>query len=184
VGVSNLTPVPMRKGTIRGLSLAFVATAALVLATAASGGSTTREATLDVLLLREINALRSSHGLAPLRPSAGLTAAASEHSLEMARDGYFAHESRDGSPFWKRVERFYGSRRDGYRSVGENLAWASPSLDPSSTLRLWLAEPQHRANLLDPRWREFGAAAVHHAGAAGVFGGRAFTVVTADFARS
>src|SRR5437867_9540204 len=107
----------MRKGRVRGLSLVLVAAAAVLLAAATSGGATTREAALDVLLLREINALRASHGLVPLRPSAGLAAAASEHSLEMARDGYFAHESRDGSPFWKRVQRFYGSRGHRYWSA-------------------------------------------------------------------
>jgi uncharacterized protein YkwD len=41
--------------------------------------------------------------------------------------------------------------------------------------------PPHRANLLSPRWREVGLAAVHVGRAPGVYGGREVTIVTADF---
>ncbi len=48
-------------------------------------------------------------------------------------------------------------------------------------LELWLASPPHRANLLSPRWREIGLGAVHAFVAAGVYEGRAVTILTADF---
>ena len=46
---------------------------------------------------------------------------------------------------------------------------------------MWLASPPHRANLLDPHWREVGLSAVHATSAPGVYGGEAATIVTADF---
>ena len=147
----------------------------------ALGGRATATSGLDASILGQINTLRASRGLAPLRPSTGLQAAAAEHSREMLRAGYFAHESPDGSPFWKRIERSYGVT--GFRTwdVGENLASASPTLDASSLVRNWLASPPHRANLLDPRWRQIGIAAVHVEKGSGVYGDLPATVVTADF---
>jgi len=51
----------------------------------------------------------------------------------------------------------------------------------AQALRLWLASPPHRANLLDPHWRELGLSAVHSTGAPGVYHGMPATIVTADF---
>ena len=131
-------------------------------------------------LLRDINELRAAHGLAPLRVSPDLTEAAEEHSQEMATAGYFAHESRDGTAFWKRLQRFYRPRGRRWQ-VGENLAWASPGLSSSSAIRMWMRSPGHRANLLRPSWREIGLAAVRQTAAPGLYGGLRVTIVTADF---
>jgi uncharacterized protein YkwD len=132
-------------------------------------------------VVAELNAVRREHGLAPLRASAPLAAAAEHHAETMAREGFFAHESADGSPFWKRVQRFYG--KAGYRSwaVGENLLWASPDVDPQRAVRMWMRSSGHRANILSAAWREVGVAAVHVARAPGVFGEREVTTVAADF---
>jgi uncharacterized protein YkwD len=46
---------------------------------------------------------------------------------------------------------------------------------------MWLASPEHRANLMNPRWREIGVAAVHEAVAPGAFKGLDVTIVTTDF---
>ncbi len=48
-------------------------------------------------------------------------------------------------------------------------------------LKLWLASPEHRKNLVDPTWREIGVSAVHVAHAPGVYHGRDVTIVTTDF---
>ena len=99
----------------------------------------------------------------------------------MAQDGYFAHESADGSAFWKRLEGFYASSAWHSWSVGENLLWSSPSISAREALLRWLASPEHKRNLMDPAWREIGVAAVHVSHAPGVYQGLDVTIVTTDF---
>jgi uncharacterized protein YkwD len=132
-------------------------------------------------VLAVVNALRLRHGLQQLRPSPALLAAAREHSEEMARDGYFAHESRDGTSVVGRILGFYPLAGFSTWSVGENLAWASPDLSTSRVLHMWLQSPTHRENLFAARWREIGISAVHVESAPGMFGGAPVTVLTADF---
>jgi uncharacterized protein YkwD len=136
---------------------------------------------LESGLLGQINAVRARRGLRPFRLSAGLTAAATQHSQSMADKGYFSHDSANGTSFWRRIASFYGYR--GFRnwSVGENILWSSPDIEAAGALRMWMESPEHRANLLDRNWREIGLAAVHAANAPGVYGGDEVTVVTADF---
>jgi uncharacterized protein YkwD len=98
----------------------------------------------------------------------------------MGRFGFFAHESRDGSPFQERVRQFYGPK-NGHWSVGENLLWATAGIAAKKAVELWMQSPGHRENILTPRWREIGLAAVSVAGAPGVFGGRDVVIVTTDF---
>jgi uncharacterized protein YkwD len=46
---------------------------------------------------------------------------------------------------------------------------------------MWLASPEHRANLMNPHWREIGVAAVHVTAAPGIYRGLDVTIVTTDF---
>jgi uncharacterized protein YkwD len=154
---------------------------------AGAGAGTTPARTLaaaDALegeVLAELNAIRRRHGLEPLRRSKPLSAAADVHSRAMGTYGFFTHDSRDGSEFWKRVERFYGP--EGYKTwaVGENLLWSTGSPTAAAALRLWMKSPGHRRNILTGRWREIGLSAVSVHSAPGVFGGRDVVIVTADF---
>jgi uncharacterized protein YkwD len=151
---------------------------------AASGGdqrTLSSVAALNTQVLASVNQVRVQHGLVPLTLSVKLSAAALQHSSEMAKDGYFTHESHDGTAFWQRVQQYYGSKGFPYWSVGENLVWAAPDLDASGAIKLWLGSPEHRANLLAPRWREVGLAAVHVTAASGVYSGQDVTIITADF---
>ena len=116
-----------------------VALVALGGAAASASASSVGSSALESGVLTDINQVRTSHHLAPLRLSVGLGAAAREHSQQMAADGYFAHESHDGSAFWRRVQRFYAQGRFGYWSVGENLLWSSPDVDAAGALRMWRA---------------------------------------------
>ncbi len=136
---------------------------------------------LESQVLGELNAVRRSHGLAPLRLSRPLSAAAEAHSRSMGAHGFFSHESRDGSEFWTRVKRWYGP--SGYRSwaVGENLLWSSGQLSAGAAVKLWMGSPGHRKNILEPRWREIGLSAVAVSSAPGVYRGRDVTIVTSDF---
>jgi uncharacterized protein YkwD len=156
---------------------------AIAPASATPSGSRTRVqlTALESGVLQELNQIRVAHHLVPLKLSATLTAAADQHTQEMVAKGYFAHESANGSSFWKRVQRYYPSTRYGYWSVGENLLWSSPDVDPHRALDLWMSSPEHRANILTARWREIGVAAVHAQAVPGAFEGLDVTVITTDF---
>jgi uncharacterized protein YkwD len=137
--------------------------------------------TLESGVLKDLNAIRVQHGLVPLHLNAQLSAAATQHSREMGADGYFEHTSHDGTAFWKRIAHWYGSTSYGYWSVGENLLWSSPDVTPSGALQLWMNSPEHRANILAPRWREIGVAALHLTSAPGTYDNLPLTIVTTDF---
>jgi uncharacterized protein YkwD len=153
----------------------------LQLADGLLGSKPVRMQELEGGLLKAINSVRVQHRLRPLRVAPGLRRAATAHSLEMARLGYFDHASANGSDFWRRIGRFYRLR--GYRAwvVGENLAYSSPTMSVGETVSDWLQSPGHRANLLDRRWREAGVAAVYAASAPGEFEGEPAVLVTVDF---
>ncbi len=164
--------------------LAAAVLAAVVTATGAHAAPSRPAVSLSSLeqgVLTDINAFRAAHHLSTLRLSASLTAAARSHSQQMETDGYFAHNSFDGTAFWKRIQVFYPSSHFGYWSVGENLLWSSPAVDAQKALTMWEASPEHLKNMLDPNWREIGVSAVHTPRAPGVYQGLAVTIVTTDF---
>ena len=148
---------------------------------ATSSGRTARVTQVQTALLGQINDFRSAHGLARLRINAALRGAADGHSAQMAKLGFFSHNSANGQSFSQRIAQAYTPR--GFRSwtVGENLVWGGPNIGAARAFRLWLASAPHRANLLNARWREVGLGAVHSTSAPGVYGGRAATIITADF---
>jgi uncharacterized protein YkwD len=135
---------------------------------------------LDAAVLVQLNAIRAAHGLVALKVNPALTSAAEGHSAQMLADGYFAHESAGGAPFWNRLTA-YSHSAHGSWSVGENLLWSSPDVDATHALHLWMASPEHRHNILTARWREIGIAAIHADTAPGTYGGRSVTVITTDF---
>jgi uncharacterized protein YkwD len=137
--------------------------------------------TLEQDVLSSINALRSEQGLAPLRFSSRLSAAARAHSKDMATRGYFSHTSANGRSFDRRIARFYPMGKSRYWSVGENLLWSSPDVDADRALDMWINSPEHKRIMLTARWREIGLSAVHVAAAPGTYAGREVTIVTADF---
>jgi uncharacterized protein YkwD len=116
-----------------------------------------------------MNRVRSSSGLAQLRIDWNLQRAARAHSRDMIRRDYFSHGS-----FASRLQQYgvTGPR------IGENLAWGSgTSAGARSMVRMWLASPSHRANLLRPGFRRVGVGAV-----VGEFRGVTARVATTDFA--
>jgi uncharacterized protein YkwD len=149
----------------RVLTALLVVSAALIPTTAAQArGLSGSEASL----LSTMNAVRTSHGLAPLRLDYRLVRAARGHSADMMRRQYFAH----GSVAGRAVAA--GARGPLY---GEDLAW-STSLTAQWVVDRWLASPSHRAVLLRPGFRRVGIAIVF-----GTFIGHGGAgVVTADFA--
>jgi uncharacterized protein YkwD len=185
-----------RRATPLGLAFALATATAALGATSARAGESglpptstpltairviARVPTVEAELLAAVNRIRAARHLPPFRASPALHAAAGQHSNQMARLGYFEHESPNGAPFWRRVQRYY--RPSGYRrwSVGENIVYGSPSLSAAAALQEWLTSPPHRANLLSRSWRDTGIAAVYVAPAPGVFGNLPTTVITMDF---
>jgi uncharacterized protein YkwD len=165
-----------------GVALAGVATAALLATSASAGGRS--EASLQTLnhqVLVAVNQFRAAHHLHALTLSRALDRSASEHSLQMGKDGYFAHPSADGTAFWRRIQRYYASRHYAYWSVGENLLWAAPTVSAGRAMKMWIASPDHLRNLLTPQWRQIGVSAVHVVRAPGVYHGLGVTIITTDF---
>jgi uncharacterized protein YkwD len=124
-------------------------------------------------LIRHINAQRRANGLGKVRAAGGLSRAADFHSKEMLVGDYFAHPSRNGAAFDRRIRRFARGR-----AVGETLAMMSSCRGMSGTvIGMWMNSPSHRAIILSPSFRRVGVG--RRAGRLG--GGRA-CMVTADFA--
>lgn len=124
-------------------------------------------------IVRAVNHQRARHGLRPVRPSRGLARAADFHSREMLAGDYFAHVSRDGGSFDRRVRRFAS-----HRTLGETLA-VVPRCGRASAgtvVRMWMGSAPHRAILLDPRFRRVGVGK-----RTGSLGSGRRCVVTADF---
>jgi len=175
----------VRTGLVVLVALAAAAGAAAVSGASAAESSGTastiqRSSTLEQLVLQEINAVRTARHLRTLTLSPALGRSAVSHSRSMATYGFFAHESRNGTPFAQRIKRFYAPR-EGMWTVGENLAMfggAPPTA--SAIVDAWMASPGHRANLLRGLFREAGLAIVFDPAAGGVFGGEATWVVTLD----
>jgi uncharacterized protein YkwD len=144
-------------------------------------GTRAAMAALETSVVSRMNVVRRSHGLRPLRLSRRLHAAAVFHSKDMGRRGYFEHDSLTGTPFWRRIERFYPSRGFQSWTVGENLLWGSDTYDATFAVREWMDSPPHRQNILSRDWREVGIGAVFFGRAPGEYAGRPVTIVTADF---
>ncbi len=141
----------------------------------------TQAAALDTGVLQQVNAIRTAHHLRPLTLSPGLSRAALMHTQEMVAKGYFRHNSSNGQSFWQRIREYYSHASFGYWSVGENILWTSGQATSSQSMKLWMASPEHRANILNPAWRQIGIAAVNSPSAPGTYRGLDVTVVTTDF---
>jgi uncharacterized protein YkwD len=154
----------------------------LLVASAVALASRTREnVAFDTSVLTLLNAIRIDHALAPLAVSPELSAAAEQHSEDMIGQGYFSHDSSDGSAFGRRIAHYYSLTSYRSWSVGENLLWSPARMSPAAALETWMASPFHRANILNPSWRQIGISAVSSPDAPGYFGERPATVITTDF---
>jgi hypothetical protein len=104
------------------------------------------------------NGDRTSNGLASLRPNDSLTAIARERSQDMATRNYFSHEIPPDNHYFEDL-----LSRDGinYRMAGENIARNNFG-DSDTTQRAqtgFLNSPPHRANILEPAYRDIGVGA-------------------------
>jgi uncharacterized protein YkwD len=172
--LARLTAQPLSNG-------GFLARTTLKQARPAAPASSAILSGYEYDIVRRMNAIRAARGLRALRVSRQLCAAAAYHTNQMGLRGFFEHESANGADFWKRIERFYPSRRAGSWSVGENILWGSPQISAAMAVREWMESPPHRANILSREWRDVGLGAAHFESAPGHYRGGPVTIVTADF---
>ncbi len=98
------------------------------------------------------NQARRANGLASVTINPTLQQVAQLKLDDMIRNGYFAHTSPDGLDPW------YWFKKAGYlyTYAGENLAMNF--VEAEELNKAWLKSPTHRANILNPNYREIGVA--------------------------
>jgi len=101
-------------------------------------------------VLRLANRERARAGVPALRHSVPLARAAQAKADDMARRGYFSHNTPDGRTPWDFI------RAEGYRyaSVAENLAAGQRTIETLE--RGWLRSAPHRANIRNRAFSETG----------------------------
>ena len=117
-------------------------------------------------MLDLINAHRAENGLPKLKLNDQLSAAARQHSADMACNGYTGHVGLDGSNWNDRVS----AQGYDYTYVVENIYYGGGAGD---AVRWWISDKPHEENLLDPGATEIG---IGHAYLRGSQYGDYFTV--------
>jgi uncharacterized protein YkwD len=112
-------------------------------------------------LLAELNVARSQprqcgtqsfNATTPLTWNATLATAAEAQSRSMANNNYFDHKDRDGRTPGDRAE-LAGYN---FQQIGENISAGQDTAH--KVVEGWLASPGHCANLMNPQFRDVGAA--------------------------
>jgi uncharacterized protein YkwD len=101
-------------------------------------------------MLSLINQARAENGLQPVFLQSQLSAAALQHSTDMACNRFVDHDGSDGSTWYARVEA------QGYanpRSARENIYVGA---DAQGTFNWWMGSQVHRDNILFPTVTEAG----------------------------
>jgi hypothetical protein len=102
------------------------------------------------VLIELTNKTRKAYGLSPLNENPILEEAAKLKAQDMLSKNYFGHRSPEGLWAWNLMERL-GYK---YQVAGENLAIGF--VDSEEVHKAWLNSPSHRANILNPSFREIG----------------------------
>lgn len=120
-------------------------------------------------LIDFVNQGRESAGLNVLTENQKLDQAAQMKAEDMVQGQYFSHTSPTGISPW-----FWFSKIGyDYKYAGENLAIGF--YDSEQVFNAWLDSPSHRANILNPNYKEIGIAVLNG------FGGNNTTVVVQLF---
>jgi uncharacterized protein YkwD len=128
-----------------------------------------------------VNRERAAHGEPPLHWNVHLIRSAQAHTESMAFHDYFQHDGPGGSTPLSRMRRngYIYSPRLGFE-VGENIGWGSLWLGtPRAVVAAWMASAGHRANILDPHFRDTGIGVSPHTNA--LAHGQSGGIYTQDF---
>lgn len=119
-------------------------------AVTAASVSISPQAPVQQQVLALVNQHRRQAGCATITVDRRLITAASRHAADMARRGYFDHESPAGERAGNRVADagYVWSR------YGENIAMGQES--PYEVMTDWMNSPSHRENIVDCRLDEMG----------------------------
>ena len=101
--------------------------------------------------LKLINAHRAANGnLPPLTATPLLNQVAYDHSLDMAKNKYFSHDSQDGTGPFDRM------KNAGYQGgwMAENIAAGNETA--AKTFEQWKNSPGHNTNMLGEHYRAIG----------------------------
>lgn len=111
--------------------------------------------------LNQVNAARAAYGFAPLTLDSAISAVAYGHAADMLANGYFSHDSLDGTTYKQRLTAGGIS----YGWSGENQCYLSGGGSVNGTLdwcqaQFW-AEPypgvaNHKGNILSPNYHRVG----------------------------
>jgi len=121
---------------------------AVKVAAAMPGNLTPSNFQQDILNL--VNAERKKAGLQPLKLNSQLAQAAQNHTNDMVSKGYFSHTSPSGGKMVMRVK----ATGYAYTSIGENIAAGNATA--AGTMTQWMNSSGHRANILNPKFKELG----------------------------
>lgn len=116
------------------------------------------ESTYAQQVVELTNEIRVANGFAPIKLQAELVTAAQWMVQDMADYDYFDHTDRLGREPHERVYYF------GYigNYVGENIAAGQRT--PDDVMAAWMDSPGHRANIINPNYREIGVGYVNQSG--------------------
>jgi len=129
-----------------------------------------------------VNRERAGQGERPLAPNERLGQAAQAHTESMAFGDYFEHDGPRGETPLSRMRAigYISSSQIGHE-VGENIGWGTRwEATPRAIVAAWMASPQHRANILDARFRDTAVGVSPHPPSS-LARGQAGAIYTQDF---
>lgn len=100
-------------------------------------------------IIKLTNAERARVGAAPLKVNSKLMIAARKHSDAMARSNELTHTLNGKGPADRVLAAGYR-----YSMVAENIAYNQRT--PKAAVKSWMGSEGHRANILNPKFREIG----------------------------
>lgn len=101
-------------------------------------------------LLQDTNTRRLAGNESVLTLNSQLAAAAQAKANDMATRDYWSHTTPDGRAPWS----FLAASGYQYQAAGENLAYGFDNA--GDTVTGWMNSAEHRANVLDPAYRDVG----------------------------
>lgn len=172
-GSCIIAPMPTKVSSGRGIAPRYVLIAlATILAVVSGFGAFQRGASAnphdpqELRFLELINDYRQDNGVGKLVLSDALTVASERHSADMAKYGFFAHDTVEssyypaGSEPWDRMAAEGYDYPDTYR--GENLAVGYETAE--QVFEAWRNSPSHNAAMLDDNYVVVGIARVNDPG--------------------